>query len=1811
MAFFIFAHFLSLIVSSKGSAMSFSPIYNKRSSFALSFLSLLASTAPVFANPEGGVVAAGSADIVATGATLNVHQYSNRAVIDWRSFNISPSELTEFHQPSTGSIIVNRVNDANPSQIMGALRANGNVVIINPSGVMFGRDSQVDVGGLIATTLDVRNDEVMAGGALKFTKVSGVTGRVVNEGQITAREAGLVGLVADSVENSGIIRARMGRAILASGDVATVDFQGDGLLSLEVADDSAKRLIRHSGTIEAAGGDVLLTAAAGRTIVDNLIEVSGEIKTPSIGRRNGRIVISAAGINRTTRTGSPSKVMLSGTLSARGQAAGETGGSIQILADTIEVKNTAQVLADGVNGGGSINIGGSFQGGLADADYTLLSVRRPELENLQAAHTVVVENGAEIDASATENGNGGDIVLWADNAMYFYGTSRARGGKNSGDGGFVETSGKHYLDYRGQTDTRADNGDVGLLLLDPTNITISNAADQNSGVGPYSPTGDDVTSILNVTTLQNAMNANDVIVQTRASGSQLGDINVNTALSVYDGDEGYTLTMLAAHDININATMDYSGYGHFNFTAGHDINVNSAISSAGNTTLNATNNVVLNADVATNYLGLYVGNDVVVNANITSYNNYIDTLVANRSLSLGNNTGSINLDSAELAYFTNKNFYVGEYSTLGDVTLAGSGLGYVSAKSSSGSITTIGNQSFTSGFNFRTDTLNLGGTINGGAGGVGISTVTNGTSLGVGDGTGGTLHLSSADLAGMSGAAGYSFGSNSVAASVTVAANNWTGGLNLSANNSNINITGNQTVASGSSVSLSTGSTGGSIDINGNISGADYLSIQTGALQLGGDISGSGTLSIVSYDGSDMGFGTGAAGTFQLDDTELAHIQDGWSNINIYSAGNLTMNAHTWADKLQVAADNITVNGAQNMGANDLSMTINTADLALNAAIIGTGKLDISTPYVSASLAGSSGAFNLSAAELDNIQDGWSQITILGASDVSMDAYNWKDILEVSASSMAINGAQNMGANDLTLVTYGGDLALNGALTGSGTLTIEGNIATTSIAGSSGAFNLSTTELNNIQDGWSQINLGDAGNGAAMTLGAYTWLDPVKFMNGFGTLTVSGDQNFGTNNAEISTNRLLDLNANLIGTGQLTLSTALSSTATVIGATTPTSAFRISAADITSFLLGKGWSSFVIGSATQTGAITVSGARSWNADLALKTKGIVTINGAAAQGVGAHNLTIETDANPAINAALSGTGIFTVTPISTTNASKTIGLAGGSGVINFTTTELNNISNGWSKQIYGRTDQVGAITMGAQTWTDPTYFLTSGGIDLQGNQTSSDASGDTTKLVFAGGSYFYNGGGNTIDPGTGRYLIYSPNPSADTYGGLTPTTKRYNKTYAAYGPASVTETGNVFLYSVAPTLNITVDDVTHEYGLTNPVFTYTVTSGLIDGDLAGTALSTATVSSVATAATNVGTASITGSFLSDMGYQINSVTNGTLSITKAMLTATADAKTREYGLTNPALTVAYTGFRNADTAAVIDTAATAATAATALSNVGNYAITASGAIDNNYAFTYVGGSLAVTQATLTATADNQIREYGLTNPALTVSYTGFRNGDTSAVIDTAVTAATAATNLSNIGSYAITASGALDNNYAFTYVGGNLVVSPKSILVNVPAQAMHSFGTPQPYVATYSGFVNGDTDSLITQIASVQDTAGNYTTPGIYQIIPYGALIGSTNYSLSYLPSDLTIASVVPDSVSRVTSSPTLLLGQNDLGQSLSGVAGFSSQTSNANGSSSIEEQGSYDLVPIGNTAEGGSFLSPVSNISIQVERDLALILGL
>jgi filamentous hemagglutinin family protein len=513
-----------------------------------------------FAAPQGGAIVSGNAGVSQLGNTTTIQQSTDRAIIRWNSFDVGASERVDFQQPSRSSITVNRIADAKASLIDGQITANGNILLLNPNGVLFGSGSRVDVGGLVASSADLADDaEFMAGGAVRLGRAGIADARVTNRGQITVGEAGLVGLVAPNVENDGVIHARLGKATLASGDTATLDLAGDGLIQIALSDSATKQLVKNTGTITADGGVVSLTAAEARAQVDSLISNEGTLRADTIGSGKGRVVLNNArgSIQNTGRIqasgaglSSGGDIVLSaGFISLGGTvvADGADGGSVSIAAGTlsladdiwargttgrggtvgIDAQNTwetsganidvsgdlfggsirhiaqqqiissgkyfansahgvggsidmsgwstkllsANFEANGLTGGGSVCLGGEYQGG-----------KNLALDETPNAHYLIMDGGTHISADAFgADGAGGTAILWSDAETIVMGSISARPGTATGVGGFVEVSSEGTLKFDATTQTGRGTRS-GNVLLDPKNILISDFAFNASAI---------------------------------------------------------------------------------------------------------------------------------------------------------------------------------------------------------------------------------------------------------------------------------------------------------------------------------------------------------------------------------------------------------------------------------------------------------------------------------------------------------------------------------------------------------------------------------------------------------------------------------------------------------------------------------------------------------------------------------------------------------------------------------------------------------------------------------------------------------------------------------------------------------------------------------------------------------------------------------------------------------------------------------------------------------------------------------------------------------------------------------------------------------------------------------------------------------------------------------------------------------------------------------------------------------------------------------------------------------------------------------
>ena len=515
---------------------------------------LLASAA--VAGPEGARVVRGDVTITRNGAETLIRAGRN-SIIDYRSFDIARGETVRFQQPDAASRVLNRVQSAQPTRIDGSLLANGRVYVVNPSGVLFGATARVDVAGLYAAAGRMGDSDFVRG-LDRFTDLSG---RVVNEGFITAD---FVGLLGRSVGNAGSIDAPRGAVVMGAGEEVLIG-RRDGGIHVRVegrADDAPGSALSNTGRVDAAGGVVSMAAG---DVYSMAMRVGGEVRAREI-----RVAASSGEVHV---VGSLDAAAVSG-----GGAGGPgRGGRVEVLGEKVGLF-ASSIDVSGARGGGDVRVGGDVQG-------------RGDLSRAQVAY---VSRDSEIRADATQRGNGGSVVVWSDQASRVYGDISAKGGARGGDGGFIETSSKGQLDLSSrEISAAASRGRAGQWLIDPRDVTIS-AGGVDDGViagGVFSPTIDNAN--VNRDTIQAALNADTsiTITTTDPAGSQQGNITVQDSITKSSGAGSATLTLEAANDIVVNNDIIASS-GQLNVVLRANTGSDDADANAGN--------VVVDASIGTN-----------------------------------------------------------------------------------------------------------------------------------------------------------------------------------------------------------------------------------------------------------------------------------------------------------------------------------------------------------------------------------------------------------------------------------------------------------------------------------------------------------------------------------------------------------------------------------------------------------------------------------------------------------------------------------------------------------------------------------------------------------------------------------------------------------------------------------------------------------------------------------------------------------------------------------------------------------------------------------------------------------------------------------------------------------------------------------------------------------------------------------------------------------------------------------------------------------------------------------------------------------
>jgi filamentous hemagglutinin family protein len=518
----------------------------------------------------------------------------------FNEFGLNAEQTANFLSNPSIQNILGRVTGGNASIINGLIQVTGgnsNLFLMNPAGIVFGRNASLNVPASFtattATGIGFGNNWFNATGPNNYTTLVGTPntfaftqqspGVIVNEGQLGVNPGQNLSLLAGTVASTGKLTAPGGNIIVAAvpGENRVRLSQPGNPLSLEIQATTASDNQPTSWRLPVLSLPQLLTGPGG----DNATQLS--VNT------NGQVILTSSGNQVPSDAGT---TIISGTLDVSNNQVGHSGGSVYALGNQVGLVDNARVNASGNGGGGTVLIGGDYLG-------------KGKVPN--AAFTFVGED-VNINADGIGNGNGGKVIVWADQATRAYGTITARGGDEGGNGGFIETSGKVYLDVTKAADASAPNGLPGTWLLDPRNVrivagrTTGGEFDRGFPTNIFTPTADEAE--VNVDTITGSLsNGTSVTITTGDTGSQVGNIVLDAGAAITGGGYGsVTLTFEAANSIELNAPI--SGNGTLNVvlrgeggSRTNDIKINAPISTdGGNFTSSSVNFDSSGANITTN-----------------------------------------------------------------------------------------------------------------------------------------------------------------------------------------------------------------------------------------------------------------------------------------------------------------------------------------------------------------------------------------------------------------------------------------------------------------------------------------------------------------------------------------------------------------------------------------------------------------------------------------------------------------------------------------------------------------------------------------------------------------------------------------------------------------------------------------------------------------------------------------------------------------------------------------------------------------------------------------------------------------------------------------------------------------------------------------------------------------------------------------------------------------------------------------------------------------------------------------------------------
>ncbi|MBA5113137.1 MULTISPECIES: MBG domain-containing protein [Pseudomonas] len=1696
----------------------------------------IASINAAMAAPTGAQFNPNEIKISQQGKTTLIDQSTQRAIINWKGFDVSADEAVRFNQPGVTSSTLNRVTAGQESVIAGRISAPGQVIIYNSNGVVFSGSAKVDVGSLITTTANI-SDEHFRQGKLIFDQPGNPDARIVNDGSISVAEKGLAAFVAPSVANNGVINARLGTVAMAAGNAATIDLYGDGLVSIAVTDpvtrkpQDAQALVSNGGAIQADGGSVLITAEQASRVVDNAVNLSGVILARGTEVREGSVaLVSKSG-----------DIQIAGKIDVSGP---KNGGDVLVSGQQVALASTASIDARGAAQGGSVRIGGDFQG-------------RGELPR---AKNATLAKGASIDVSATGKGNGGLAVVWSDGNTRMDGRILARGGAQGGNGGLVETSGKVNLSIADSAyvSVAAPYGNGGTWLLDPTTLRIVASGGTSGSVGGANGASGDATVNASVVTGALAggkvtLSASDRLsVEAPLITSNLGGASRGLEL-IATGPAG--AVDISAPILFRNGSLAIRAGGNINFLSGGTPQTSGIVDLGSGTlwmqtsTAGKISQQAGTALIAANLAGRAGSID------LTSWDNYAGNLALqtfNGTLKYRqSNATGVTTSGTVFDPFINQSMTgtvqnivssvgtrileANSVGTTGNYTLTADGnsefdrlvftaLPYRRVSGSASFPTNDSSDYLVTNLRYQVNGSNVTATPNGGApsgftvaaGNGSVTTWTGnwGTSWGV-KGFGGVIGVTDElqyDVGtGLTEELIFGLGGKTSRVDTRLDLFMREGAFNSFAERAQVEMFKTTTTA-------------------GDILSRQQTATLTAndATRVYGDVNPTLTATMSGINAIDAYVNSQFNDLYQATASTTATQA---SNVGQYAITGNANGSEYFSQRYQLVRQDgkLTVTPAQLIVSADAKTKVyGDADPTLTYQVSGLKNSDTAAGVLSGNLGRVAGEnvgnygilqgglglntanytlsyvgndLRITPAQLNVIADAKNkvygdldpaltyQVSGLKRGDTAGAVLNGGSLNRVAGENVGVYGINQGGlglvSSNYTLNYQGNNLTITKAL-----LNVIADAKTKVYGDADPSLTYQVSGLKNGDTAGAVLNGGSLSRVAGENVGVYG-----INQGGLGLVSANYDLSYQGNNLTI-TKALLNVIAD--------------AKTKVYGDADPALTYQVSGlknGDTAGAVLNGGSLSRVAGENVGVYGINQGGLalNSGNYDLSYQGNNL-TITKALLNVIADGKTKVYGDADPSLTYQVSGLkNGDSAGSILTGGLNRVAGENVGVYGINQGDLALNSGNYDLSYQGNNLTITKALLNVIADAKTkvygdaDPSLTY----------QVSGLKNGDTAGAVLNGGSLSRVAGENV-----GVYGI--------NQGDLALNSGNYDLSYQ----------GNNLTITKA-LLNVIADAKTKVYGDADPSLTYQV-SGLKNGDTAGAVLNGGSLSRVA--GENVGVYGINqgGLGLVSANYDLNYQGNN-LTITKALLNVIADAKTKVYGDADPSLTYQVSGLKNGDTAGAVLNGGSLSRVAG--ENVGVYGINQGGLglVSANYDLSYQGNNLTITKALLNVIADAKTKVYGDADPSLTYQVSGLKNGDSAGSILTGGLNRAAG---ENVGVYGINQGDLALNsgNYDLSYQGNNLTIT--KALLNVIADAKTKvYGDADPAL-TYqvSGLKNGDTAGSVLNGGGLVRVSGENV--GNYAIQQGGLGLVSGNYDLAYQGNNLTITkallNVIADGKTKV-----------------------------------------------------------------------------